>query len=551
MNKIKTAAVLSAVLCLMTGTVLASDSTQTESGSVQPRHDFLFSSSTDMASDNPMDDMYGSSAFIDTFVPSPTGEMIYGQSNEFTPQTTAPEELFTRTREDQYNAIHGSSISPERPLYVTADRMKYVNANGQVEVFGNVDIRHMEDRYQTAYAYGNTVTQKYVVPGEVLWTTPTEYTKADSASYDGTTSTGHFKNIRGWDRGIYYFAGEEGTYHRLENKMVVKKGYFTTKHAIAKVPDYRIEADTIDIYPNDHYTAYNVSLFLKSHRFITLSSYTGSLKDDESDSNLWSLIPTPTYDNDNGFGLKNKIVFPLGGNPDIYAYAKMAWYTDAGFKPDIGIKYNVWPGKFTLRYAKEESSLNDDHVWVKKKPSFSFDSRHFYIPKTNFYTGFDGEVGEWEEGTVDGSHKMWDVYISHDPIHFGPYVTFNWKAGYTRDYYGYNDSIRNNAYYKLGFNAGKGPVSTWVWYTNNNLTGTTPYSFDTYDVEKPLDFGVRLQLTRLDAISVGYEYGTTNHKLEHLDFTYYRDMHSFYGWFMYRQKDHETRFYIQPKDFRF
>lgn len=545
----KKAALVLMLLLAGAGSAAAADTAGDMPVDNAAHHDNLFKDSTDMIYNNPMGKQYTSS-WKDYFAPDAGGSIVYPDES-YSFEAQSPDDIFRKGREAKYNAVHGSTISPENPMFVTADHMKYGSQSGNVEAFGSVDIRHMEDRYQTSYLYGNKISQQFVIPGEVLWTSPNDVMKADRADYNAQTGVGHFKNMRGWDKGTYYFAGREGVYDRNANKMVVQNGYFTTRHAVAKVPDYRIEADSIDIYPNDHYTAHNASLFFKNHRILTLASYSGSLKHDESETNLWTLIPNPKYDNDNGFGLGNKIVVPIGGNPDLYAYAKLAWYTKAGFKPDIGIKWRTAPGTFTLRYDKEESSLNDDHVWVKKKPSFSFDSRHFYIPDTNFYTGFEGEVGQWEEGKVDGSHKYWNVYISHDPITLGPHLTFNWKAGYLKDYYGYNDEIRSNAYYKMGLNGGIGRFNAWLWYTNNNLSGYTPYSFDTYDVQKPLDFGFKYQLTRLDAVSVAYEYGTTNHNLAHLDYTYYRDMHSFYGWIMYRQKDHETRFYIQPKDFRF
>lgn len=50
--------------------------------------------------------------------------------------------------------------------------------------------------------------------------------------------------------------------------MIVNNGYFTTRHAVAKVPDYRIEADSIDIYPGDHYTAHEVKLMAKNTIFL-------------------------------------------------------------------------------------------------------------------------------------------------------------------------------------------------------------------------------------------------------------------------------------------
>ena len=45
-----------------------------------------------------------------------------------------------------------------------------------------------------------------------------------------------------------------------------------------------------------------------------------------------------------------------------------------------------------------------------------------------------------------------------------------------------------------------------------------------------------MQLTRLDAVGVQYSYDTADGNLKHVDYTYYRDMHSFTGWIMYREK---------------
>lgn len=548
MHKFVQAALLTASVCtgvLSVSAAEASDSigftpqvtSLTGEKKAKPSKNYLFPEATDLKDNNPFINPEEKS-WENYYVPYNDGALVY-----------SPVEYSASLKEQNSGA---SSISAENPLYITADRMQYANTTGEVSAFGDVDIRQQKDRYQTAYAYGNTQTQKYMIPGEVLYTTPTDYMKADSASYDGNAAIGRFSKLRGWDQGVYYFAGESGVYNRAENKIVVQKGFLTTKHAIAKVPDYRIEADSIDIYPGDHYTAHDVSLFIKNTRLLTMSSYTGSLIPDDSNVNMWTLIPRPTYDSDNGIGLKNSVTIPMGGlSSGVSFYAQMAYYTKVGFKPDIGFKWNTRPGTFRLHYAKEESSLNDDHVWVEKKPSLSFDSNHFYIPGTEFFVGFTGEVGRWEEGNVKGTHKDWDAYISHNPIPMGPHMAFSWRAGYRKDYYDYNDTIRNNAYYSMGINGGYGPVAAWINYTNNNLNGQTPYSFDTYDIQRPLSFGVKVQLTPLDAVSVGYTYGTSNHKLEHLDYTYYRDMHSFYGWIEYREKDRETKIYIQPKDFRF
>lgn len=443
-----------------------------------------------------------------------------------------------------------SSISKENPLVVKADAMEYNSTTGDVDIAGRVDMRHMQDVYETEHVYGNSKTQKYILPVPVTWTSPENVTHATNGTYDGKSGISTFDNISGWNQGKYYFQGQTGTFDRGANQGVVEKGYFTTKHAVAKVPDYRIEAESIDIYPNDHYLAHNASLYIKNFRLITLSSYRGSLKNDGP--SLWTLMPRPSYDSDNGFGVQNSYKLPLGGvESALYFYARLGWFSKVGFKPDIGFQWNTAPGTLRLRYVKEESSLNDDHVWVEKRPSLSFDSRHFYVPHTNFYVGARAEIGNWKEGSVSGSHRLWDVYLSHTPITLGPHLTFNWRTGYLKDYYGYNDSVRGNAYYTVGLSGQLGRFSSWVNYTNNNQSGSTPYSFDTYDMNKPVNTGFRVQLTRLDAFSISYAIDTANGHLEHRDYTYYRDLHSFYGWITYRDIDKETQIMIQPKDFSF
>ncbi len=449
-----------------------------------------------------------------------------------------------------------SGISPENPMYITADRLRYSDATGDVDAMGKVEIKHMLDTYQTEYVYGNSIAQKYVIPGEVIWTNPTTRMKADRAEYDGTSSIGQFENVNGWEQGTYYFQGAHGEYDRNANKLLVDKGYFTTKHAVAKVPDYRIEADSVEIYPGDHYTAYNVKLKVKNTTLITLSRYTGSLKSDDGAVHLWSLIPRPTFDSDNGTGLKNEVVVPINRNPDFTFYLKNSWYTKSGYKPDVGLRYRTPYGSAVFHYAEEESTTNDDGgIWVKKKPSFEFNTRNFYLFNSRFYVGGSGEIGYWSEDRngkkVEGNYKGFDVYISGNPWHIGKFMNFSWKAGFARDYYGYNDSIRTNRYYSLGLSGGYGPISSWVYYTDRDLKGRTPYYYDSYSSDKPLDVGFRWQLTRMDAVSLAWSIDTKNGLLNHRYWTYYRDMHSFYAWIRYDDIEKETKFMIMPKDFKF
>lgn len=444
-----------------------------------------------------------------------------------------------------------TGISKEHPATVVADKMHYNDTTGEVAAFGRVEIRHMMDTYQTEYVYGNTISQKYVVPGELVWKNPTTDLKAARADYDAKAAVGHFEKVSGWDSGTYYFQGESGTYDKNANHIVIEHGYFTTKHAVAKVPDYRIEADSIDIYPGDKYIAHNVKLMAKNTVLVTLSTYKGSLQ--KKRVSPFTLIPSPMFDGDNGFGLHNSIEIPLDADMNLTAYMENRWYTKAGYKPDVGVRYQTPVGGLNFHYAEEESSTNDDGgIWVKKRPSLEFDSKHFYLGGSRFYVGAKGEIGYWEEDRVKGQHKSYDAYISGDPWKLGKFMRFSWRAGYMRDYYSYNGgNIRKNTYYSMGLSGGYRSVQGWIYYTDREINGFTPYRYDSYTSDKPLDFGVRVQPTKNDAFSLAWTVDTKYGRLNHRYWTYYRDLHSFYAWIRYDDIERETQFMLMPKDFRF
>ena len=147
----------------------------------------------------------------------------------------------------------------------------------------------------------------------------------------------------------------------------------------------------------------------------------------------------------------------------------------------------------------------------------------------------------------------------------GKFLTFNWKAGVAKDYYGYKyegnnlrkkrlfdgNETRENKYYSVGLMGKYRAVSAWINYTNRSITGYTPYLYDAFSTTKPLNMGFRIELTPKDAVSISWTIDAKNGDVDHRYYTYYRDMHSFYGWIRYDTVEKKTTFMIMPKDFRF
>ena len=91
----------------------------------------------------------------------------------------------------------------------------------------------------------------------------------------------------------------------------------------------------------------------------------------------------------------------------------------------------------------------------------------------------------------------------------------------------------------------------WIGYTDRDLKGYTPYYYDFYSSEKPVDAGFSIQATSMDAFSLSWSVDTVNGILNNRYWTYYRDMHSFYAWIRYDDIEKKTKFMIMPKDFKF
>lgn len=131
-------------------------------------------------------------------------------------------------------------------------------------------------------------------------------------------------------------------------------------------------------------------------------------------------------------------------------------------------------------------------------------------------------------------------------------MNFSWRAGFARDYYGYDGgNVRENTYYSVGLNGHYRSFDGWISYTNREFTGYTPYLYDSYSSDKPINVGFRIQPTHNDAFSIAWEVDTANGRLTHRYWTYYRDMHSFYAWIRYDDIEKQTKFMLMPKDFKF
>ena len=450
------------------------------------------------------------------------------------------------------------------PLRFTADYMRYNGKKGDVFAQGNVIISQAMNVCTTELIQGNMKTQHYDIPGHVLWNREGIYLNGTSAVYDGAKAVATLQNVNGRDNDFYYFSAKEANGEGKENHFSMKNGYLTTKSALAKVPDYRMEVDTIDVYPHSHYEAKGIKLKVKNTTILTLPSYRGSLKHRHA-FRVWSLLPRPAFNSTDGIGLFNRFEMPLFGAKDLSIYAENYWFRKSGYKPKVGVYYEPSWGNVSMAVASERNFTDaDDIVWVEKKPLIRISGRPISLWDDRLMLYLGGELAKQKEvyGNQVTTGKHWDLYaeLRGKPIHLGKYVRFHWNTGYRTDVYKNTDidrdtdefhkSIRrNNWYYTLAFYGGYGRFYGWMHYVNRYLTNESPYAYDRYNEKSPMEWGVKVDITPLDALSVSWVTDMADGKIKHQYVTYYRDLHSFFAYAKYDITMKRTEVTFMAKDF--
>lgn len=499
-------------------------------------------------------------------IPAPVSPITHKIENLRHPEAgvvyhALPFEFYDAKKEAWAEKRKGFELSAPAPLRLEADHIRYDGKKGEVTAKGDILIREALSQCRTEVLRGNTETEQYVFPEKVTWTTEGMVLQGASAAYDGKAGTATIRDMEGQDNGLYYFRGKEAALYEKDRHIRLEEAYITTKSALAKVPDYGLEVDTIDIYPGAYYVAKGLRLKIKNTTVLSLPKQRGKLNRKHS-MNIWRFLPRPAFDSDEGWGFVNSMEVPFFGARDVSVYTENYWYRKSGYKPEIGIAYDPSWGSVTLSYANEKSLTDrDEVVWIEKKPVFRVKGNPISLIKDRLALFISGEVGKQKEiyhdRVAEGLHENIHFRLQGKPVSLGKYMSLHWNTGYMLDVYRHTDvedrekqSVkRHNVYYTLGLYGGYGPVQGWVHYVDRYLSHESPYAYDRYSEKSPLEWGVKWEFTPRDALSVAWVVDTTDGRLTHNYITYYRDFHSFFGWVKYDTVKDRTEIKILAKDF--
>ena len=454
-------------------------------------------------------------------------------------------------------AKKGETVMPveasSQPVRIDADKMYYNGTTGKVWAKGTVEVERGTQQLLTPKVEGNVQTQRYESK-EGYHFLEEKGLKKDLQgafiSYNASNGQAQTKDVFGYADPYWVKAKAaefDGTHGHIE------KGWITTKHAIAfkGAPDYRVEGDSIDIYPGDKAIIHNAALYIKNTKILSVKRYKVSLrKDKKGQLNIFSIIPRPSYNSTDGFVLRGNIEYPLSNTSDVFLGYTLG--SKVGFKPSFGYEKALPWGEVSLAYTRESSTLNAEKVWVEKKPELSIDTHAYHIGHSPLTIRGGLSMGRWYEGDIKGSHHKIYGEVSHDPWLVLPSTDVTAFVGYQRDYYGYNGLTRTMPYWGIGAKTTiNDRVKAWAGYHQNNTSETldSPYSFDKVDVKHDFYYGVSVQATKLDRFSINVQQDLLTHQLRYVDISWHRDLHSFEGSLTYRTKQKKWEYTLVAKDF--
>ena len=446
-----------------------------------------------------------------------------------------------------------TSQLPPLPVRIDADKMYYNDTTGAVWATGSVEVSKGNQQLQSPRIEGNTKEQTYKSVGEYHFLEEKgtlKDLKGTGIIYNANTGAAHTEDVFGYADPFWVkakvadFDGKTGH---------IEKGWLTTKHAIAfkGAPDYRVEGDSIDVYPEDKAIIHNARFYVKNTKILSMKSYKVSLRHDRRGQiSIFSLLPRPKYNSTDGISLEGSIAYPVGSRGEVFL--DYTWGSNIGFKPSFGYIHDLPWGTARLEYSRDSATLDARTVWVEKKPEFSIDTKTYQVGKTPFTVRGGLSYGRWYEGDIRGTHSKYYGELSHRPIPVGTHSEVTAYGGYQRDYYGYNSLVRTMPYWGIGVTTKVSPtVKVWAGYRQNNVSelADSPYPFDQVDVKYNLYYGFSVQATKLDRFSIQLQRDLQTHDLRYVDLTWHRDLHSFEGTLTYRVKQKKWEYTLVAKDF--
>ncbi len=418
------------------------------------------------------------------------------------------------------------------PIIFSGQDISYNTQTGEVIAQGSVRVTHNYSRLSAPQLSGNYNSGDVSLPqkAHLAEASPNSMiVDGEKGKYNFKTKNGEMSNAKGFIN-IEHFQGSK--VYIYPHETVIYNGYVT--RCPAKKPDYRLQADKIEIWPNDHMIAYNAKFMIKNAVIYEKARYIAPIGKNALKKNTLSIPIKAGYDSEDGTYIKYRYDRQL--NDHTVAYANLNYYTKHNWRNVYGIDWGRGKSSVKLQDGYFEDSNNN---WIKKEPAFTF-NYGTGIGNSPFSINYSLQYSKWDDDIISSWHFENALNLYRKPLHFGnKNLSFYPHIGYSWTHESYNKSMKRNFYYDLTL---VDSISTdFAFYTayhySRSTTQNSLFDYNLNDYSKKVTAGFSYQIAPKDRIVIANEFDAGNHmKTMDRDYYWYHDFHCLDMVLRYREK---------------
>ena len=411
--------------------------------------------------------------------------------------------------------------SKPKPMALEGDDMYYDQATGDVYARGDVRVTSIDyRRVETEEARGNLKKEEVQIDGKahLLQLTPGQARITMDGYrlvYHYGKQTGTMEKGRG-KIGNYYVYGRRFEFY--PEKIFVFDGWQTRCNA--KVPDYRLAGDLIEIYPEHEILVYQAKFMIKDKVLFTKAYHRVNIS---PDAEQMPQLPRMGHNNDDGFWVAQK--FSISPWPRMEAFADVKYYSKHGFRNVYGAEWYNAGNTVKIHHGYFEDSNNN---WIKKEPTFIYQYTH-QLGKLPFTYSLDFEDGRWTNNGITSTHTYYGISLTPYTLKLGGSSTWRLSMGLnygiTRESYNHSE-VKGFSYSALMLKDFGKALTLYAGYsyaqstTRNSLFN---YGLDSYSHR--LDYGASIALTPKDRLIFGQSLDAHTNTVRDIDYYWFHDFH--------------------------
>ncbi len=447
--------------------------------------------------------------------------------------------LFAATLPAQAAPKKKKQKKPAQPIEIVADELYFSDKTGELFARGNVVISQEKSKIYADVIRGNDKEKQVWVDGKVILIDPETHVNGLKIRYNYDLKYGTMQDVKGkcgddfiTGSNIHFAEGKYTAYNASTTGCPVKSG----------LPDYRVTARKVVIWPEDKMIAYDAKVWIKNFVIYTTPRYQRSLKKDED-----SEYPTFGYQDPDGYWIKQRLRYPLTNSLSVLT--DLTYYTQTGFKPTFELIQEQKEYKFQVSYGDySNSTATPDPVlggqnntainWVKKAPEFRFDWHDQKLGQLPWKYRFTALIGNWTDSVKTSWHQDYLVYFTRDPIYFDKQRTWSWSNGFGLEQVreSFDGSVQNIIRFNTLLSKRlSSRLTVWSAYnlTSNNQSA---FAYNSTAVAQEWVNGIYYQLDGKTGISFANSYDIVNGRSYENYYTLHRNLHCWNTYIQYQEK---------------